>query len=129
MGKSLFPYLAKMYKMSAFHAKMSQCVHHFHTTCSESVLSLTQQSSQSECSWYSRDKGNPKLHSVDNNMDPSHIPPELQGLTQIEEMLISTVMPMMSMYHPPFGQYGYSGHVINLLQHISRFTSRLPTPL
>ena len=48
--------------------------------------------SQSECSRWSRDKKSPKLHSVDNNMDPGDVPPELQGLTQIEEMHISAVM-------------------------------------
>ena len=58
-------------------------------------------------------------------MDPGQVPTELQGLTQIEEMLTS-VMPMMSLYHLPYGQYGYSGHVINLPQDISTFTSTLP---
>ena len=40
----------------------------------------------------------------------------LQGLTQVEEMLISAVIPMMSLYTLPLGQYGYSGHVVNLPQ-------------
>ena len=57
--------------------------------------------SQSECLQCSRDKKSPKLYSVDNNMDPGDVPPELQGLTQIEEMIISAVMPMMSLYHLP----------------------------
>ena len=38
-------------------------------------------------------------------MDPGHVPTELQALTQIEQMLISAVMPMMSLYHLPYGQY------------------------
>lgn len=42
-------------------------------------------------------------------MDPGVV------LTQVEEMLISAVIPMMSV---PYGQYGYSGHVINLPQNI-----------
>ena len=113
-------------KMHAFHTKMSQCTLHFCTTCCESVLSLAPQTLQSECSRCSRDKGNPKLYSVHNNMDPGHVPTELQGLTQIEEMLICAVMPMMSLYHLPYGQYGYSGHVINLPQDIATFTSTLP---
>ena len=37
----------------------------------------------------------------------------LLGLTQVEEMLISAVMPI-TYYYLPSGQYGYSGHVINL---------------
>lgn len=49
--------------------------------------------------------------------------PQLQGLTQVEEILISAVMPMMSLYRLPLGQYGYSGHVVNLPQDISTFVT------
>ena len=49
-----------------------------------------------------------------------------QGLTQVEEMLISAVMPIMSIYHLPHGQYGYSGHVINLPQDTLSFAASLP---
>ena len=41
-------------------------------------------------------------------------------------MLISAVMPFMSIYRLPHGQYGYKGHVINLPQDITTFVSRLP---
>ena len=44
----------------------------------------------------------------------------------MEEMLISAVMPMMSIYRLPHGQYGYSGHVINLPQDVLSFASTLP---
>lgn len=50
----------------------------------------------------------------------------LQGLTQAEEMLISAVMPIMSIYKLPHGQYGYSGHVINLPQDEKSFVLKLP---
>ena len=50
----------------------------------------------------------------------------LQGLTQVEEMLISAIMPIMSIYRLPYGQYGYSGHVINLPQDVSSFATSLP---
>jgi hypothetical protein len=40
----------------------------------------------------------------------------LQGLTQVKEILVSAAMPIMSIYRLPHGQYGYSGHVINLPQ-------------
>ena len=41
-------------------------------------------------------------------------------------MLISAVMPFMSIYRLPHGQYGYKGHVINLSQDITTFVSRIP---
>ncbi len=50
----------------------------------------------------------------------------LQGLTQVEEMLISAVLPIMSIYLLPHGQFGYSGHVINLPEDVVSFASSLP---
>ncbi len=41
-------------------------------------------------------------------------------------MLISAVMPFMTIYRLPHGQYGYRGHVINLPQDITSFASKLP---
>ena len=40
-------------------------------------------------------------------------------------MLISAVMPIMSIYRLPHGQYSYSGHVINLPQDVTSFASSL----
>ena len=41
-------------------------------------------------------------------------------------MLISAAMPIMSVYKLPPGQYGYSGHAVNLLQDIASFIRSLP---
>ena len=41
-------------------------------------------------------------------------------------MLISGVLPIMSIYHLPQGQYGYHGHVINMPQDVITFASLLP---
>ena len=41
-------------------------------------------------------------------------------------MLISAVLPIMSLYKLPFGQYAYSGHVINLPQDVATFANSLP---
>ena len=80
------------------------------------------------------------MYSADN-MSPGPVPPQLQvwhayftiiihnslfrlslqGLSQAEEMLISQVLPIMSIYTLPRGQTEYSGHVINLTQDISSF--------
>ena len=52
-----------------------------------------------------------------------------QSLTQVEEMLISAVLPIVKL---PHGQYAYSGHVINLPQDVASFAnslSRLPSDL
>ena len=41
-------------------------------------------------------------------------------------MLISAVLPIMSLYKLPHGQYAYSGHVISLPQDVSTFANSLP---
>ena len=40
----------------------------------------------------------------------------MQGLTQVE---ISAVLPIISLYRLPHGQYAYSRHVINLPQDVA----------
>ena len=50
----------------------------------------------------------------------------VQGLSQVEEMLISAVIPIMSIYQLPQIQYGYQGYVINLPQDIMTFATSLP---
>ena len=41
-------------------------------------------------------------------------------------MLISWVLPIMSVYRLPHGQYGYSGHILNLPQDLTSFVNSLP---
>ena len=78
------------------------------------------------CSRCSRDKNTPKKFSNGNSMIPGPIPIELQDLSQTEEMLIARALPIMRVYIKPGGQRGYSGHCINLPQHIEELASVLP---
>ena len=59
-------------------------------------------------------------------MDPGAVPQELQGLTEIEEMLIARACPIMCVYRKHGGQRGYKGHVLNLPQDIQGFLNTLP---
>ena len=59
-------------------------------------------------------------------MIPEPVPIELQGLNQTEEMLIARALPIMRVYIKPGGQMGYSGHCINLPQHVEELASILP---
>ena len=54
-----------------------------------------------------------KKFSDENNMDLEDVPEELQGLTEIEEMLIAQVFTVMSVYRLRSGQHGYHENVIN----------------
>ena len=67
------------------------------------------------------------MYSADNDMDPGIVPQQLEGLTQVEEMLIARVCPIMSVYRKHGGQRGYKGHVLNLPQDIQSFLNRLPS--
>ena len=73
-----------------------------------------------------RDKQFPKKFSKENHMVPSSVPKELQGLTQIEEMLIARALPIMRVFIKPGGQRGYSGHCINLPQDVKELAKSLP---
>lgn len=54
-------------------------------------------------------------------MDPGIVPPCLQEMTQVEEMLIAHACPIMSVSHKHGGQRGYKGHVLNLPQDVQGF--------
>ena len=110
--------------MKKFHSKLANCSFYGCATCLESFPALKVPRT-SECAHCTRDRK--KRFSHDNGMDPGPIPPQLQGLTQVEEMLISAVIPMMSFYRLPLGQYGYSGHVVNLPQDVVTSLPRLPS--
>src|SRR6266498_3565465 len=59
-------------------------------------------------------------------MDPEEVSDELQDLTEIEEMLIAQVFPVMSIYRLRGGQHGYRGNVINFPQDVQEFATKLP---
>jgi hypothetical protein len=56
------------------------------------------------CSQCSRDKVSPKKFSCENSMIPSPVPDELEGLSQVKEMLIARALPIMRVYIKPGGQ-------------------------
>ena len=45
------------------------------------------------------DKNELKKFSSENNMDPGDVPEELSCLTEIEEMLIAQIFPIVSVYY------------------------------
>ena len=78
------------------------------------------------CARCVRDKSVPQKFSAENLMIPARVPPELNGLTQVEEMLIARALPIMRVYVKPGGQRAYHGHCINLPQDVSDLASSLP---
>ena len=78
------------------------------------------------CSRCVRDKNSIKKFSAQNSMVPAQVPKELQGLTQIEEMLIARAFSVISVYTKPGGQRAYKGHCINFPQDIQELADTLP---
>ena len=112
--------------LTKFHKSVNYFMHQC-TICKETwPLSCHSRSTNYICSRCSRDKKTPKKFSVENSMIPSPIPPHLQGLTQVEEMLIARALPIMRVYIKPGGQRGYSGHCINLPQNVTDLAKLLP---
>jgi len=68
-----------------------------------------------------------ELYGASNDMDPMDVPPELQGLTYVEEQLIAPVHAMISVFKlKGHHQYGYRGNIINFPQNVKSFAKKLP---
>ena len=64
--------------------------------------------------------------SLSNNTDPGPQPAALTSLSQIEEMLIDRVNPILQVTHARCGQYKYSGHTICFPHDITKIANMLP---
>lgn len=49
-----------------------------------------------------------------NNMVPELVPPELMGLTMVEQQMIARVHPVYKIYPKPGRQYAYENQVANV---------------
>ena len=64
--------------------------------------------------------------SQDNNMNPGKQLPILSILTQVEEMLIAQVNPILHVTHVFGGKYKYNGHTISFPQYINLMSKNIP---
>lgn len=104
--------------MNAFHKSNQYSVYQCSTCFEAWPLNYNPRNlHQYQCNRCKKDKLQPKMFSRENNMIRSLVP--LQNLTQVEEMLIARVLPIMRIYIKPGGQKGYFGHCVNLPQIVS----------
>ena len=54
------------------------------------------------------------------------VPDELKGLSQLEEILIARIYPLITVYTVKGGQQKGSKHVINFPQDLNRLATQLP---
>ena len=113
------------FQLQKFRDKMDELKYSLCPVCNESFPSIVILNEEC-CRRCYNEKEYPKKFSAENNMDPGDVPEELQGLSEIEEMLIARVFPVMSVYRLRGGQYGYRGNVINFPQDVEEFATHLP---
>jgi ATP-dependent DNA helicase PIF1 len=111
--------------LKRFRDKVDKFKYSLCPVCNESFPSIVIVSGEC-CRRCYTEKDSPKKFSAENNMDPGEVPEELQGLSEIEEMLIARVFPVMSVYRLRGGQHGYHGNVINFPQDVKEFATHLP---
>ena len=107
-----------------FRIKIDELSNKYCPVCNERFLSIDL--IQEVCHRCYSDKNLLKKFSAVNNMDPDEVPVELQGLTNIEEMLIAQIFPIVSVYYLRGGQYAYHSNIINFSQDVLEFVIRLP---
>lgn len=96
-------------------------------TCNICLRSLESSSiSGNNCATCRRTDPRNLLFTAANSMDLGEVPPELQGLTMVEQILIARVNPVVSVFRIRGQQRAYSGHVMNFVQRIGDFAIRLP---
>ena len=93
--------------MAKFHSSINSLEHRKCVTCKKAWptkqgLTLA----RFKCLRCKGDKGNPKLYSQENDMDPGVLPLEPQCLTDIEEMLIARACSIMCVYRKHGGPTG-----------------------
>jgi hypothetical protein len=93
--------------LQKFREKLNKIAHEHCPTCNERFPSI--KLVKGECRRCYFDKNPVKKFSLDNNMDPGDVPDELRGLTEIEEMLIAQIFPIVSVYCLRGGQHAYRG--------------------
>ena len=102
--------------------KVNKLQHSLYPVCNESFSSITLVKGE-YCHHCYNEKNSIKKFSSNNDMNSGEVPEELQGLTELEEMLIARVFSVMLVYRLREGQHGYYGNVINFSQDVQEFTT------
>ncbi|CAG8728485.1 25638_t:CDS:1 [Dentiscutata erythropus] len=82
-----------------FHTKINKLANKLYSICKEyfPLIELIGVRKEYHHCYYDT-KDVIKKFSKENNMDPGNVPEELQGLTEIEEMLIAQIFPVILVY-------------------------------
>ena len=84
-------------EMAAFH-RFEENLRHYHCVVCKPAWPLYSPARRDDsytCSRFQPDKKPCRLYSADNDMDPGSVPAELQGLSEVEELLTARAFPIM----------------------------------
>ena len=115
-------------EMAAFH-RFEENLRHYHCVICKEAWPLSASRQQIfTCSRCKRDRKPCRLYSAENDINPGSVPAELQGLSEVEELLIARAFPIMSNYRKHGGQRGYKGRRTQsaIAQDIQDFLNSLP---
>ena len=71
-----------------------------------------------------------KRFSIENDITSSKVPLELQGLTQVEKMLIARAFPVIQIYtKPKSGQKACKGYALTLPHDVQTIANVLPSDI
>jgi hypothetical protein len=81
------------------------------------------------CKKCRKDKGDIKMFSKENSMDPGPVPPELLGMTVVEQQLICKISPAIQLHMLKHGGLAAKGHCVTFPQEVdepARIFPKLP---
>ena len=76
--------------------------------------------------WSKSKPGQVLMWSEENDMRCTPVPPELQGLTPVEQSAIQRLFTVMKIYRVSQGALYLKGHCLTVLQDLEGFAKRLP---
>lgn len=111
-------------KVKKFHEKIDQLKQFYCTNCQEmwpSFINYCKECQKDQLKFSKENLMSPNFEEI-----PDDIRKHLEQLTMVEEMLISPVLPIMSIYRLPNQQLVSRGFIANFAQDVTNLTKILP---
>ena len=103
------------------------CRHCDELLLDEKLTSRDQRCPRCNVEWRHAREGQVMMWSLENDMHCTEVPPELQGLTPVEQSACQKIFPIMKIYRlSRGGALHLKGHCLTVLQDLKGFVQRLP---
>ena len=103
------------------------CRHCDELLLAEKLMGREQRCQKCYNEWRHHREGQVMLWSLENDMHCTSVPPELQGLSPVEQSAIQRLFPIMKIYRlSRGGALHLKGHCLTVQQDLEGFVQRLP---